>query len=60
LIVDKGEGAQVVEGQLRTEALLDLDRISVEMLTDGFSAFLRGERLEAFLSQVLAGVPPVC
>jgi hypothetical protein len=59
LIVDKGEGAQVVEGQLRAGALMDFDRISLEILTDGFSAFLRSDGLEAFLSQVLAGVPQV-
>ena len=59
LIVDKGEGAQVVEGQLRAEALMDFERISLELFSDGLSAFLRSDRLEAFLSQVTQGMPAI-
>jgi hypothetical protein len=50
LIVDKGEGTQAVESQLRTVGLMDAQ---MELLADGFSAFLMGDRLETFLSGVL-------
>src|SRR5258708_1600293 len=50
LIVDKGEGAQVVEAQLRNVGLMDGE---IESLSDGFTGFLRGDRLETFLSGVL-------
>jgi hypothetical protein len=50
LIVDRGEGAQVVEGQLRNVGLMDGE---IETLSDGFTGFLRGDRLETFLSGVL-------
>lgn len=50
LIVDKGEGAQVVEAQLRSVALVEA---SVESHTNGLSAFLQSGDLERFLSDVL-------
>lgn len=53
LVVDKGEGAQVVQSQLRTVGLIDAESTSMELLTDGFSSFLKGDRLETFLSGVL-------
>ncbi len=50
LIVDKGDGAQVVEAQLQNVGLMNAE---MESLSDGFTGFLRGDRLETFLSGVL-------
>ena len=50
LIVDKDEGAQVVQAQLQSLGLMDAE---MELLSDGFTGFLRGDRLENFLSDVL-------
>lgn len=50
LIVDKGEGSQVVETQLRTVSLMEA---SIESVTNGFTGLIRGDRLDTFLSGVL-------
>jgi hypothetical protein len=50
LIIDKGDGVQTVETQLREVGLMDCE---MELMADGFSEFLKGDRLEAFLSGVL-------
>ncbi len=50
LIVDKGQGSQLVENQLRGVGLMEA---SMEALSDGFSGLIRGDRLDAFLSAVL-------
>jgi hypothetical protein len=53
LIVDKGDGAQTVEAQLRNVGLMDPNTTSIEAETGGFSAFVRGSKLNAILSAVL-------